>query len=100
MIEGSLRTSGGVRKLHPYYVLPLHVYKLASNEHKLEKGKSVQTSLEAHVGSKIKVIGHVTITVWRNKVSFLLGCHLVESREIRPILGFLFAWRELVLKEG
>ena len=99
-IHDSLHTSGGVRKLHPCYVLPLYVYKLASNDRKLEKVKSVQTSLEAHVGSKIKVIGHVTIRVWRKKVSSLLGCHLVESREIRPILGSLFAWRELVLKEG
>ena len=85
-IHDSLHTSGGVRKLHPCYVLPLYVYKLASNDRKLEKVKSVQTSLEAHVGSKIKVIGHVTIRVWRNKVSSLLGCRLIESREIFPIL--------------
>ena len=57
-----------------------------SNDRKLEKVKSVQTSLVAHVGSKIKVIGHLTIRVWRNKVSFLLGCRLIESREIFPIL--------------
>ena len=58
-----------------------------SNDRKLEKVKSVQTSLVARVGSKIKVIGHLTIRVWRNDVTCSLDCCLVESREIRPILG-------------
>ena len=69
-------------------VLPLHVYKRASKDYKLEKVKSVQKSLVAYGGSKIKVTGHVTMRVWRNNVSCLLDCRLVESRVIRPILGW------------
>ena len=64
-------------------VLPLHVYKRASKDYKLEKVKSVQTSLVAYGGSKIKVTGHITMRVWRNNVSCLLDCRLVESRVIR-----------------
>ena len=78
-IHGSLHTSGGVRKLHPCFVLPLYVYKLASNDRKLEKVKSVQTSLVARVGSKIKVIGHLTIRVWKNNVSSLLACRFANQ---------------------
>ena len=68
-------------------VLPLHVYKLASDDHGLEKVKSADTSLVVYEGSKIKVIQHVTIRVWRNKVARLLDCRVVENREIRPNLG-------------
>ncbi|XP_048577104.1 uncharacterized protein K02A2.6-like [Nematostella vectensis] len=68
-------------------VLPVHLYKQACNDHKLVKVKPVQTSLVAYGGSKIKVVGHVTIRVWRNHVSCQLDCRLVDSHEIRPILG-------------
>ena len=46
-----------------------------------------QASLVAYGGSKIKVIGRVSIRVWRNERSCLLDCRLVDSEEIRPILG-------------
>ena len=46
-----------------------------------------QASLVAYGGSKIKVIGRVSIRVWRNERSCLLDCGLVDSEEIRPILG-------------
>ena len=51
--------------------------------------KPVQTSLVAYGGSRIKVIdiGHVIIRVWRGDVSYLLDCHLVDNKEICPILG-------------
>ena len=65
-------------------VLPLQVYRRASIDEKLEK---VQASLVAYGGSKIKVIGRVSIRVWRNERSCLLDCRLADSEEIRPILG-------------
>lgn len=68
-------------------VLPLHVYKKASKDERLEKVNRTQASLVAYGGSKIKVIGRVSMCVWRNEKSYLLHCHLVESEEIRPILG-------------
>lgn len=66
-------------------VLPLHIYKKAS---KLEKVNRSQASLVAYGGSKIKVMGCVSIRVWRNDKSYLLDCHLIFNEEIRPILGF------------
>lgn len=68
-------------------VLPLLVYMRASNDHNLEKVISVHIALMLYGESKIKVMGYVTIRVWRNGVTCLLDCCLVESREIRPILG-------------
>lgn len=68
-------------------MLPLHIYKKESKDLKLEKVKPVQTSLVAYRGSKIKVIGHARLRVFRNDASCFLDCRLVESQEIRPILG-------------
>ena len=67
--------------------LPLQVYQKASKDEKLEKVNRTQASLVAYGGSKIKVIGRVSIRVWRNERSCLLDCRLVDSEEIRPILG-------------
>ena len=69
-------------------VHPLHIYKKASKDDKLEKVNRSQASLNAYGGSKIKVMGRVSIRVWRNDKSFLLDCHLIDSEEICPILGF------------
>ena len=68
-------------------VLPLQVYRKASKDEKLEKVNRTQASLVAYGGSKIKVVGGVSIRVWRNERSCLLDCRLVDSEEIRPILG-------------
>lgn len=68
-------------------VLPLHVYKQATHDGNLEKVKPVQTSLVAYGGSRIKVIGHTDIKVYRGEVSYVLNCRLVDNKEIHPILG-------------
>ena len=68
-------------------VLPLHVYRKASKDETLEKVTHTQASLVAYGGSKIKVIGRVSMCIWRNERSYLLDCHVVDSEEIRPILG-------------
>lgn len=68
-------------------MLPLQVYQKASKDEKLEKVNRTQASLVPYGGSKIKVIGRVSICFWRNERSCLLDCRLVDSEEIRPILG-------------
>ena len=68
-------------------VLPVHTYKKASKDERLEKVQRMETSLVAYGGSKIKVIGRVPIRVWRNSSSYLLDCRLVNNEDIRPILG-------------
>lgn len=68
-------------------VLPLQVYRKASKDEKLEKVNRTRASLVAYGGSKIKVVGRVSIRVWRNERSCLLNCRLVDSEEIHPILG-------------
>lgn len=68
-------------------VPPLYIYRQATDDKKLEKVKPIQTSLAAYGGSRLKVIGHVVIRVWRGDVSYLLHCRLVGNKEIRPILG-------------
>lgn len=67
-------------------MLPLHIYEKTFKDLKLDKVKPVHTSLVAYGGSKIKVIGHAHLRVFRNDVS-CLDWRLVESQEIRPILG-------------
>ena len=67
--------------------LPLQVYQKASKDEKLEKVNRTQASLVVYGGSKIKVIDCVSIRFWRNERSCLLDCRLVDSEEIRPILG-------------
>ena len=68
-------------------VMPLQVYIKASKDEKLEKVNRTQASLVPYGGSQIKVIGRVSIRVWRNGRSCLLDCRLVDNEEIRPILG-------------
>ena len=67
--------------------LPLQVYQKASKDERLEKVNRTQASLVVYEGSKIKVIGCISIRFWRNERSCFLDCRLVDSEEIRPILG-------------
>ena len=67
--------------------MPLHVYKKASKDAKLEKVNRTQASLVAYGGSQIKVIGRVSIRVWRNGRSCLFDCRFVDNEEIRPVFG-------------
>ena len=68
-------------------VIPLHIYKQATGDNKLEKVQPLKTSLVAYGGAKIKVIGKVGIRVWRKDTFSLLDRRLVDSEDIRPILG-------------
>ena len=63
-------------------VLPLHIYKKALKDEKLEKVQTRETSLVAYGGSKIKVISRVPIRVWRNGSSYLLDCRLMDNDDV------------------
>ena len=51
-------------------VLPLHIYKKATNDKKLENVQTMETSLKAYGGSKLKVVGKVPLRVWKNILLF------------------------------
>ena len=68
-------------------VMPLHTYKKASKDETLEKVTHTEASLVGYGGSKVKVVGCVSIRVWRNERSFLLDFRLVDNADLRPILG-------------
>ena len=49
--------------------------------------KQYQTAIVAYGGSKIPVVGQLQIHVCRGDYQGLLDCQLVDSTEIRPLLG-------------
>ena len=63
-------------------VLPLHIYKKASKDEKLEKVQRMEMSLVAYGGSRVKVIGRLPFRLWRNGSPFLLDCCLVDNNDI------------------
>ena len=68
-------------------VIPVHFYKKASKDYKLERVKPLNTQLSAYGGSKLTVVGQVRIRVWRDDYMCLLDCKLVNNNSIRPLLG-------------
>lgn len=68
-------------------VIPVHLYKKATKDVTLEHVKQYQTAIVAYGGSKIPVVGEVQIHVCRGDYQGFLDCKLVDSTEIRPLLG-------------
>lgn len=68
-------------------VIPLHLYKKATKDVSLKHVKTYQTAIVAYGGSRIPVIGQVQIHVSRGDYEGFLDCKLVNSTEIRPLLG-------------
>ena len=68
-------------------VIPVHLYKKATKDVTLEHVKQYQTAIVAYGGSKIPVVGQVQIHICRGDYQGLLDCKLVDSTEIRPLLG-------------
>ena len=68
-------------------VIPVHLYKNATKDLNLKYVKKFQTAIVAYGGSKIPVVGEVKIHVCRGDYQGLLDCKLVDSTEIRPLLG-------------
>ena len=68
-------------------VIPLPLYKNATNDIKLTKVTSVSTKITAYGGATLPVVGKVIIRVWRGDFRCKLDCKLVDSMNIRPLLG-------------
>ena len=68
-------------------VLPVHIYKKATGDYRLENVNPVKSSIVSYDGGSIPVLGTVKIQVQRGSFTCLLLCRLVESKRCRPILG-------------
>ena len=68
-------------------MIPLELYKKATNNTELKGVKQTKTAISAYGGSRLPVVGQVIIPVWREGKRFKLDCKLVDNIDIRPILG-------------
>lgn len=68
-------------------VLPVHLYKKATKDHSLKMVTQAKSSISAYGGSQLPVIGQVMLKVWRDNTKCILTCKLVDSDDIRPIIG-------------
>ena len=68
-------------------VIPFDLYKEATLDKGLKKVQHVRSATSAYGGSRLQVVGQVIIPVWREGMIFKFNCKLVDSSDIRPILG-------------
>ena len=68
-------------------VLPLEMYKRATKDVQMNDVTKCQSSILAFGGSRLTVVGEVRVRVWRDDYKCILICKLVDSDNIRPILG-------------
>ena len=69
-------------------VLPLKLYKRATKDVQMNDVTKFQYSIIAFGGSRMTVVGEVRVRVWRGDCKCILICKLVDSDNIRPILGW------------
>jgi len=68
-------------------VIPLGLYKKATNDTDLKGVKQAKTAIAAYGGSRLPVVGQVIIPVWIEGQRFKLDCKLEDNIDIRPVLG-------------
>ena len=68
-------------------VVPLHLYKKATNDVDLCNVTPVNMVIILYGGTSIPILGKVHLYVWRGHFRCLLDCNLVDSKKVRPILG-------------
>ena len=68
-------------------VLPLKMYKRATKDVQMNDVAKCQSTILAFGGSRLTVVGEVRVRVWRADYKCILICKLVDSDNIRPILG-------------
>ena len=68
-------------------VIPLHLYKKASKDHKLKNVTQTNTRITAYGGAQVNIKGKVRLLVWRDNDRYSIECKLVDSNNVRPILG-------------
>ena len=68
-------------------VVPLHLYKKATNDVDLCNVTPVNMVIILYGGTSIPILGTGHLRVWRRDFRCLLDCNLVDSKKVRPILG-------------
>ena len=68
-------------------VVPLDLYKQATQDISLQNVRAIQSQITAYGGTTLPVVGQAVIEVERNNHSYDLECKLVDSTNIRPLLG-------------
>ena len=68
-------------------VIPLALYRQATNDHKLRQVKPGKSQLSAYGGTTLPVTGQVLLKVERGNHQYTLECKLVNCTNIRPLLG-------------
>ena len=68
-------------------VVPLHLYKKATKDVDLCNVTPVNTAIISYGGISIPILGKVHLRVWHGHFRCLLGCNLVDSKKVRPILS-------------
>ena len=74
-------------------MIPLDLYKQATLDSSLQKVRAIQSQITAYGGTALPVVGQAIIEVERKNHKYDLECKLVDSMNIRPLLG-----REACLK--
>ena len=68
-------------------MIPLALYKEAAKDHELQHVMPGKSQITAYGGATLPVTGKVHIDVERGKHHYKLECKLVNSTNIRPLLG-------------
>lgn len=68
-------------------VIPLALYKQATKDIHLENIRPLQSQITAYGGTTLFVVGQVVMEVEGNKHRYSIDCKLVDSTNIRPLLG-------------
>ena len=68
-------------------VIPVELYRKATKDYELDRVTPLNTHLTAYGGSKLTVVGQVSIRVWRDDFKCQLDCKLVDNNGIQPLLG-------------
>ena len=63
-------------------MIPLELYKKATNNIELKGVKQAKTAMAAYGGSRLPVEGQVIIPEWREGQRFKLDCKLVDNIDI------------------
>ena len=67
-------------------VVPLLLYKKATQDYKLEHLLPADTTITAYGGNTLPVVGRALVHVWRGDFRCKLDCKLIDVN-IRPLLG-------------
>ena len=68
-------------------VVPLELYKKATNDDDLTQVTPSRTSITAYGGTTLSVVGTVLLRLWHGEFHCRLDCKLVDGQDIRPLLG-------------